>query len=199
MDAEAEAQVLARPCAVDDEGVGVVDGLLVAVALAFGTILTSGALNETSVLREYANRADEFWREAQVHIGLALGSLMAATVVGIPLGILCDRVPPVRTAILNTLNAVQTIPSIALFGLLIAPLLWGLFATLPRIEFHSGGFGLVVAGALVGIGTRYGSGCTSGHGVCGISRLSPRSMLATACFMLSGFCTVFVLRHLTGV
>ena len=48
----------------------------------------------------------------------------AATVVGIPLGILCDRVPPVRTAILNTLNAVQTIPSIALFGLLIAPLAW---------------------------------------------------------------------------
>ena len=99
-------------------------GLLVAVALAFGTILASGALNETSVLREYANRAEDFWREAQVHIGLALGSLTAATVVGIPLGILCDRVPPVRTAILNTLNAVQTIPSIALFGLLIAPLAW---------------------------------------------------------------------------
>ncbi|MDR8364042.1 YeeE/YedE family protein [Pseudomonas sp. JL3] len=83
-----------------------------------------------------------------------------------------------------------------LLGLLIAPLLWGLFATLPQIEFKSGWFGLIVAGVLVGIGTRYGSGCTSGHGVCGISRLSPRSMVATVCFMFSGFATVFVLRHL---
>ncbi len=85
-----------------------------------------------------------------------------------------------------------------LLGLLIAPLLWGLFATLPQIEFKSGWFGLIVAGVLVGIGTRYGSGCTSGHGVCGLSRLSPRSMVATVCFMLSGFATVFVLRHLLG-
>lgn len=85
-----------------------------------------------------------------------------------------------------------------LLGLLIAPLLWGLFNALPQIEFKSGGFGLIVAGVLVGIGTRYGSGCTSGHGVCGLSRLSPRSMVATACFMFSGFVTVFVLRHLLG-
>lgn len=85
-----------------------------------------------------------------------------------------------------------------LLGLLIAPLLWGLFATLPPIEFQSGWLGLTAAGLLVGIGTRYGSGCTSGHGVCGISRLSPRSMVATACFMFSGFATVFVLRHLLG-
>lgn len=86
-----------------------------------------------------------------------------------------------------------------ILGLLVAPLLWGLFKALPPIEFQSGWSGLVLAGVLVGLGTRYGSGCTSGHGVCGISRLSPRSMLATACFMLSGFFTVFVLRHLTGV
>jgi len=83
-----------------------------------------------------------------------------------------------------------------LLGLLIAPLLWGAFATLPQIEFKSSWFTLIVAGVLVGIGTRYGSGCTSGHGVCGISRLSPRSMIATVCFMFSGFVTVFVLRHL---
>ncbi|UZE15534.1 YeeE/YedE family protein [Pseudomonas sp. B21-054] len=85
-----------------------------------------------------------------------------------------------------------------LLGLLIAPLLWGVFATLPRIEFQNGWLGLLVAGLLVGIGTRYGSGCTSGHGVCGLSRLSPRSMIATACFMFSGFATVFVLRHVMG-
>ncbi|WP_413795416.1 MULTISPECIES: YeeE/YedE family protein [unclassified Pseudomonas] len=86
-----------------------------------------------------------------------------------------------------------------LLGLLVAPLVWSVFATLPPIEFHNGWFGLAVAGLLVGVGTRYGSGCTSGHGVCGISRLSPRSMVATACFMLSGFTTVFVLRHVMGV
>jgi uncharacterized membrane protein YedE/YeeE len=85
-----------------------------------------------------------------------------------------------------------------LLGLLIAPLLWALFATLPQIEFKGGWVGLIAAGVLVGIGTRYGSGCTSGHGVCGISRLSPRSMVATACFMFSGFVTVFILRHLLG-
>jgi uncharacterized protein len=54
----------------------------------------------------------------------------------------------------------------------------------------------LVAGLLVGIGTRYGAGCTSGHGVCGLSRLSPRSAVATAVFMTAGFATVFVLRHL---
>ncbi|WP_436250698.1 YeeE/YedE family protein [Pseudomonas thivervalensis] len=86
-----------------------------------------------------------------------------------------------------------------LLGLLVAPLLWGLFTHLPAIEFQSGAVGLIIAGLLVGIGTRYGSGCTSGHGVCGLSRLSPRSMVATACFMFSGFATVFVLRHWLGI
>ncbi|KIQ60080.1 YeeE/YedE family protein [Pseudomonas fluorescens] len=85
-----------------------------------------------------------------------------------------------------------------LLGLLVAPLLWGVFAVAPRIEFQGGWLGLAVAGLLVGLGTRYGSGCTSGHGVCGLSRLSPRSMVATACFMFSGFVTVFILRHVLG-
>jgi hypothetical protein len=85
-----------------------------------------------------------------------------------------------------------------ILGLLLAPLLWGLFAALPYIEFQTGTVGLIAAGLLVGIGTRYGSGCTSGHGVCGISRLSPRSIVATLCFMASGFATVFVIRHLLG-
>ena len=68
------------------------------------------------------------------------------------------------------------------------------FVTAPRID---AGTGLVVlAGLLVGIGTRYGSGCTSGHGVCGLSRLSPRSLVATLAFMAAGFATVFVIRHL---
>lgn len=86
-----------------------------------------------------------------------------------------------------------------LLGLLLAPLLWGAFHALPPIRFETGAPGLVLAGLLVGLGTRYGSGCTSGHGVCGISRLSPRSIVATLCFMVAGFVTVYVLRHVLGV
>lgn len=83
-------------------------------------------------------------------------------------------------------------------GLLIAPLLWGLFGALPEMAFQSGWVGLLVAGLLVGVGTRYGAGCTSGHGVCGIARLSWRSVVATLVFMTAGFATVFILRHLLG-
>jgi len=83
-------------------------------------------------------------------------------------------------------------------GLLVAPLLWRLFAALPEAQPVAGGGLLVVAGLLVGIGTRYGSGCTSGHGVCGLSRLSPRSLVATLAFMGAGFATVYVVRHLLG-
>jgi uncharacterized membrane protein YedE/YeeE len=81
-------------------------------------------------------------------------------------------------------------------GLLAAPAVWSLFAApvVPRIE--AGPALLVVAGLLVGWGTRYGSGCTSGHGVCGLSRLSPRSLVATLAFMGTGFAAVFVMRHL---
>lgn len=81
-------------------------------------------------------------------------------------------------------------------GLFAAPLAMTLFGQtpMPRIDAS---FGLLVAaGLLVGIGTSYGSGCTSGHGVCGLSRLSPRSLVATIAFMLAGVATVFVVRHL---
>lgn len=83
-----------------------------------------------------------------------------------------------------------------LAGLLVAPAVWALFVApeAPRIE--AGGTTLLVAGLLVGWGTRYGSGCTSGHGVCGLSRLSPRSLAATLAFMATGFSTVYVVRHL---
>ena len=79
-------------------------------------------------------------------------------------------------------------------GLLLAPLLVALFgySVVPRID---AGFGLlVVAGLLVGVGTSYGSGCTSGHGVCGLSRLSPRSLVATLAFMAAGMATVFFFK-----
>ena len=77
-----------------------------------------------SVLREYASRADAFLRELRVHAGLSVFSLLAAVVVGVPLAILLRRVAPLRRATLAALNVLQTIPSMALFGLLIAPLAW---------------------------------------------------------------------------
>lgn len=84
-------------------------------------------------------------------------------------------------------------------GLLVSPLVFVWLAPAswlraPRIDASTGL--VVLAGLLVGIGTRYGSGCTSGHGVCGLSRLSPRSLVATLAFMATGFATVFVIRHL---
>ena len=99
-------------------------GLLAAVAAAAAALLMSGAWDGLSILKEYGSRAETFWLEAGRHVILALGSLVAATLVGLPLGILCHRVGALRAGVLNVLNIVQTIPSIALFGLLIAPLGW---------------------------------------------------------------------------
>jgi len=99
-------------------------GALAIVAGAIWLLLSLGGWDGLSILKEYANRADSFWSEGGKHVTLALGSLAAAVIVGIPLGILCHRVEAIRDAVLNVLNIVQTIPSIALFGLLIAPLGW---------------------------------------------------------------------------
>jgi len=83
-----------------------------------------------------------------------------------------------------------------LLGLVVAPFAFALAAPLPDAQVDAGTLTLVAAGLLVGVGTRYGSGCTSGHGVCGLSRRSPRSVVATVAFMLAGFATVFVVRHI---
>lgn len=83
-------------------------------------------------------------------------------------------------------------------GLIAAPILYRLFAELPESRIDAGMPLLIIAGVLTGLGTRYGSGCTSGHGVCGLSRLSPRSLIATLVFMGMGFAAVFVMRHLLG-
>ena len=84
-------------------------------------------------------------------------------------------------------------------GIVAAPWAYSIVAAWPQPQIDAGDGALVVAGLLVGIGTRYGSGCTSGHGVCGLSRLSPRSLAATAAFMGAGFATVYVIRHLSGI
>ncbi|WLR97534.1 ABC transporter permease [Shinella sumterensis] len=98
--------------------------LLLAVAATVAGLLVSGIWDGLSILKEYGSRAETFWLEAGRHVVLALGSLAAACLVGLPLGILCHRVPSLRAGVLNGLNIIQTIPSIALFGLLIAPLGW---------------------------------------------------------------------------
>ena len=83
-------------------------------------------------------------------------------------------------------------------GLVLSPLVFLIAAPLPQVHIAASNPILILAGLLVGIGTRYGSGCTSGHGVCGLSRRSKRSMVATIAFMFAGFVTVYIVRHLIG-
>ena len=103
---------------------------LVVAAMGAGGLLMSGSWDGLSIMKEYSGRADVFWTEAGRHVALALGSLVAAVTVGLPLGIFCHRFRTLRDAVLNILNLIQTIPSIALFGILIGPLAW-LAATVP--------------------------------------------------------------------
>lgn len=84
-----------------------------------------------------------------------------------------------------------------ILGLMVTPLIYSLFVQ-PDIRISASPIMMVIAGLLVGFGTRLGSGCTSGHGICGISRLSKRSIMATMTFMVAGFVTVYIVRHLLG-
>lgn len=102
---------------------------LAAAVLALG----SGAFDHLSVMREYLVNAERFTRELRQHVLLAAGSLGAAVLVGLPLGVVCYRVPRIRAGILGTLNVIQTIPAIALFGILMAPL-GALAAAVPLAE-----------------------------------------------------------------
>lgn len=118
--------------------------------------------------------------------GIALFALLAGRVAGIS-GIVGGLLRPTRG---------ETGWRIAfLAGLAGAPLVYALFMPLPAVRVDAGVPVLLLAGLLVGVGTRYGSGCTSGHGICGLSRRSPRSIAATAAFMAAGFLTVWLLRH----
>lgn len=100
--------------------------------------------------------------------------------------------------VLNPQSIFKTPALWFLLGLIIIPFVYGLCIQ-PEIELNTSPWMMVIAGLLVGFGTRLGSGCTSGHGICGISRLSRRSILATAVFMWAGFMTVYGIRHLIGV
>lgn len=83
-----------------------------------------------------------------------------------------------------------------LLGLIAAPAVVFSFMPAPAVTIEANTITLLIAGTLVGIGTRYGAGCTSGHGICGLSRLSLRSLVATLTFMAAGMAIVFVMRHL---
>ena len=99
--------------------------------------------------------------------------------------------------VLNPKTVFKTPAIWFLSGLIITPFIYGLFVQ-PEIELNASPLMMIVAGLLVGFGTRLGSGCTSGHGICGISRLSKRSIVATMTFMFAGFVTVYIIRHITG-
>ena len=99
--------------------------------------------------------------------------------------------------VINSKTMFKT-PAIWFFsGLILTPFIYGLFVQ-PEIELNASPLMMIVAGLLVGFGTRLGSGCTSGHGICGISRLSKRSIIATMTFMFAGFVAVYIIRHITG-
>ena len=124
-----------------------------------------------------------------IGIAAAMFVLLNGRIAGIS-GILGGLLQPVRG------DAAWRLAFI--LGLVAAPAAYLLAGPLPKAQIDAGWGALVVAGLLVGVGTRYGSGCTSGHSVCGLSRLSPRSLAATVAFMGAGFLTVFVVHHLLG-
>jgi uncharacterized membrane protein YedE/YeeE len=124
-------------------------------------------------------------------IAAALYVLLHGRILGIS-GIVSGLIHPKQGDVVWRLSLV--------LGLMSAPF-WAalLFEIRPIVEIDADWYAILIAGLLVGFGAQYGSGCTSGHGICGLSRLSPRSLVATLSFMGAGFLTVFVLRHLIGV
>jgi hypothetical protein len=139
------------------------------------------------------------WHEFTPQTALAGGVLigLAAAILAIFNG----RIMGV-TGIISQLFTLGTPPKehfrwrlLFIFGMLLAPMFYRSIAFIPKAQDHSSILQLIIAGTLVGVGTRLGSGCTSGHGVCGLGRLSPRSLIATLCFMSSGFMATYYFLH----
>lgn len=99
--------------------------------------------------------------------------------------------------VLNPTTIFKTPAIWFLLGLITVPFVYGQWMK-PEIELNATPLMMIVGGLVVGFGTRLGSGCTSGHGICGVSRLSKRSVIATISFMFAGFVTVYIIRHVTG-
>ena len=130
-------------------------------------------------------------------------SLVGGLIIGIATVLLLlgmGRIAGISGITANLLKPKQVAGWQILFvlGLLLSPLCYALFQPLPEVTVTSSVWLLIVAGLLVGFGTRLGSGCTSGHGICGNARLSPRSLVATVTFMLLGILTVTLIRHGLG-
>ena len=130
--------------------------------------------------------------------GLLVGSAAALFILGNGriAGIATIVAGPLRVLTRGGTWAPEQTRLLFIAGLLAAPWVWQLVAPLPAMRSVAGPLALVAAGLLVGVGTRMANGCTSGHGVCGLSRLSLRSLVNVLAFMASGMATVFVLRHL---
>lgn len=125
---------------------------LAALALAgltLGLVIASGAWDDLSLMKEYASRSDSFGDAVRQHLILALGSLAGAVITGVPLGILCHRLPALRALTLPVLNVIQTIPSIALFGILMVPL--GYLAAAVPLAYAMGVRGIGTAPALIAL------------------------------------------------
>ncbi len=154
-------------------------GLRVLLLSLFGLVacaaLASGIFDNLSIMREYAVNATRFAREARQHVLLALGSLIAAVAVGLPLGILCHRVPRLRSSVLGALNFIQTIPSIALFGILMAPL--GALALAVPFAAQLGIRGIGAAPAVVAL-FLYSLLPVVANTVAGLARVSPAAVEA---------------------
>jgi osmoprotectant transport system permease protein len=147
--------------------------LLALFAAAAGLAFASGAFDHLSIMREYAVNSDRFAREARQHVLLAFGSLAAAVVVALPVGILCHRIPRIRAGVIGTLNLIQTIPSIALFGILMAPL-GALAAAFPWAAEH-GIRGIGTAPAVVAL-FLYSLLPVVANTVVGLARVSPAAV-----------------------
>jgi len=177
--------------------------LLVLFVAVAGLALAHGTFDNLSVMREYAVNAGRFAREARQHVLLALGSLAAAVIVALPLGILCHRVPRLRAGILGTLNLIQTIPAIALFGILMAPL--GALAAAVPLAAKLGIRGIGAAPAVLAL-FLYSLLPVVANTVAGLKRVSPaaveaaRGMGMTARQILTGVELVLALPViLTGI
>jgi uncharacterized membrane protein YedE/YeeE len=139
------------------------------------------------------------WNSFTPWPSLAGGVLVGIAAVG--LALLLGRIAGISGILGGMINAARGElgwRAAFVLGLLAAPATFMLFAPWPEPHIDAGSGALVAAGLLVGLGTRYGSGCTSGHGVCGLSRLSVRSLVATLAFMGAGFVTVYITRHVLG-
>jgi hypothetical protein len=141
------------------------------------------------------------WQNFTPYASLAGGAVIGLATAAYLLG--NGRVAGIAGIVASPLRALVSSKNLAaegsrllfILGLMAAPWLWSLFAPYPEAGVDVGWGALVAAGLLVGAGVRMGNGCTSGHGVCGLSRLSLRSLVNVLAFMVAGFVTVFVMRH----